>query len=136
MKNINDYNILGVNDDRDYCELCGKTNIARVVWLENKETGQVQHLGTSCAAKLLSGSKKVKNQKIVLRRAEIIEETKRIYSETNDARKTTQEIWQRFGCESNIDEKRGCFEFWFKSLKKRTVHDCAEYDYYELSMSK
>jgi len=55
------YNILGINDDQDTCDLCGKTGLARVVWLENTETQEVIACGTTCAAKLQKIS--VKEQK-------------------------------------------------------------------------
>ena len=44
------FKVLGVNDDMDFCECCGKQNLARVVWIENPETGKIQHFGTVCAA--------------------------------------------------------------------------------------
>lgn len=46
----NRFKVLGVNDDRDFCECCGKTNLKRVVWIEDTETGNVQHFGVVCAA--------------------------------------------------------------------------------------
>jgi hypothetical protein len=44
------YEVLGVNDDRDFCMCCGKENLARVVWIQDNETGEVKHFGTTCAA--------------------------------------------------------------------------------------
>lgn len=44
------YRVLGVNDDSDTCECCGKTGLKRVVWIESLETGLVQHFGVVCAA--------------------------------------------------------------------------------------
>ena len=43
--------ILGINDDRDFCQCCGKTGLRRVVWIENLETGSIRHFGTTCAGK-------------------------------------------------------------------------------------
>lgn len=43
------YIFLGINDDRDTCECCGRTNLKRVVWIEDTETGEVKHYGTTCA---------------------------------------------------------------------------------------
>lgn len=48
------YKFLGCNDDKDFCSCCGKGALKRVVWLENNETGEVDHFGTHCAALLLS----------------------------------------------------------------------------------
>lgn len=47
------YKILGVNDDKDFCSCCGKQGLKKVVWLEHLESSEVNHFGTSCAAKLL-----------------------------------------------------------------------------------
>lgn len=43
------YTVLGVNDDADNCECCGKTGLKRVVWFRRDDTGQVLHFGTTCA---------------------------------------------------------------------------------------
>lgn len=44
------YKVLAVNDDKDFCECCGKSNLKKVVWIENTETNQIQHFGVVCAA--------------------------------------------------------------------------------------
>lgn len=44
------YKVLSVNDTKDFCECCGKTGLSRVVWIENIETGEVKHFGTTCAS--------------------------------------------------------------------------------------
>jgi len=46
------WKILGINDDQSTCDLCGKSELKRVVWLENTETQEVMALGTTCAAKM------------------------------------------------------------------------------------
>lgn len=43
------YQFLGVNDDRDFCECCGRVDLKRVVWIEDLEEGTVKHFGTTCA---------------------------------------------------------------------------------------
>ncbi len=43
------YEVVGVNDDKDSCECCGKQGLKRVVWIRNIETGEVKHFGTTCA---------------------------------------------------------------------------------------
>jgi len=45
----NKYKVVGVNDDRSFCECCGKQGLKRVVWIENTETHDVKHFGTTCA---------------------------------------------------------------------------------------
>lgn len=43
------YKVLAVNDERDYCECCGRKNLKKVAWIESEETGEIKHFGTVCA---------------------------------------------------------------------------------------
>lgn len=43
------YTFKGINSDRDYCTCCGKSDLKRVVWFEDNESGDLFHVGTSCA---------------------------------------------------------------------------------------
>jgi hypothetical protein len=43
------FKVLGVNDDKSTCECCGKKGLLQVVWIEDTETGEIKHFGTSCA---------------------------------------------------------------------------------------
>lgn len=47
--------VRGINDDKSFCECCGKSGLQRVVWIEDMETGDVKHFGTSCAMKPAKG---------------------------------------------------------------------------------
>lgn len=47
--------VKGINDDKDFCECCGKNGLQRVVWIEDTETGEIKHFGTSCAQKPAKG---------------------------------------------------------------------------------
>ena len=49
------YEVLSVNDDRDFCECCGKTGLKRVVYIRDSETGEVKHFGATCAASPVKG---------------------------------------------------------------------------------
>ena len=44
------FEIKGINDDKDTCMCCGKEGLKKVVWIEDTETLEVGHYGTSCAA--------------------------------------------------------------------------------------
>lgn len=44
------FKVKGVNDEKDTCECCGKEGLKRVVWIEDTETLEVRHFGTTCAA--------------------------------------------------------------------------------------
>lgn len=46
---------MGVNDDRDFCECCGKQNLQKVVWIEDTETGEIKHFGVICAIRPAKG---------------------------------------------------------------------------------
>ena len=43
------FKVKGINDEQDACMCCGKTGLKRVVWIEDTETSEVWHFGTSCA---------------------------------------------------------------------------------------
>ncbi|EKY4113655.1 TPA: hypothetical protein ACGW3M_001005 [Pseudomonas aeruginosa] len=43
------YKLLGINDDKSFCECCGKKGLKKVVWIEDTETGEIRHFGTTCA---------------------------------------------------------------------------------------
>jgi hypothetical protein len=43
------FEVVGVNDERDTCECCGRKNLKRVVWIRDTETDEVKHFGTVCA---------------------------------------------------------------------------------------
>jgi len=41
--------VKGINDEQSFCSCCGKQGLKRVVWIEDTETGDINHFGTSCA---------------------------------------------------------------------------------------
>ena len=43
------FQVLGVNDDKNFCECCGKQGLKKVVWIEDTENGDIRHFGTTCA---------------------------------------------------------------------------------------
>lgn len=49
------YKVLAVNDDRDFCECCGRQRLKQVVWIEDTETQEIKHFGTTCAASPVKG---------------------------------------------------------------------------------
>ena len=49
------YEAVGVTDERDTCDICGKTGLKRVVVLRDDE-GEYIYAGTTCAAKPLGRS--------------------------------------------------------------------------------
>jgi hypothetical protein len=58
MKTAPRIRVRGINNDHDTCSHCGKTGLKRVVWCEYLDaegngTGDVEPIGTSCAARLL-----------------------------------------------------------------------------------
>lgn len=57
------YKVLGSNDDENFCQLCNKQELQKVVWLEDTETGEIIHAGVICASKLMRiSSEEVKEQ--------------------------------------------------------------------------
>lgn len=53
--NANRFEVLGINDDRDTCECCGRSGLKRVVWIRDREADTVRHFGTTCALKPAKG---------------------------------------------------------------------------------
>lgn len=49
------YEVLGVNDDKDFCQCCGKVGLKRVVFIRDNETDEVRHFGTTCAMSPVKG---------------------------------------------------------------------------------
>ncbi len=52
------YTLKGINSDSETCQICGKTGLKKVMWLdrldpEGNETGIVIATGTTCGAKAL-----------------------------------------------------------------------------------
>ena len=43
------FTVKGINDEQSFCSCCGKQNLKRVVWIEDTETGEINHFGTNCA---------------------------------------------------------------------------------------
>lgn len=45
----NRFKFLGINDDKSFCQCCGRKGLQQVVWVEDTETGEIKHFGTTCA---------------------------------------------------------------------------------------
>lgn len=45
----NRFEVVAVNDTRDFCECCGRRGLKRVVWIRDVESDEVKHFGTTCA---------------------------------------------------------------------------------------
>lgn len=67
---MNRYQVLSVNDDRDFCGCCGKTGLKRVVFIQDNETGEVNHFGTTCAMSPVKGFAVDKEIKAAIKRAD------------------------------------------------------------------
>jgi hypothetical protein len=70
--------VKGINDDKSFCECCGKSGLQRVIWIEDTETGEIKHFGTSCALKPAKGFDCVVEIKSAIKQAK--ENEKRICS--------------------------------------------------------
>ena len=46
---VSRYKVLGINDDKTYCQCCGRNGLKSVVWIEDTETDEVKHFGSTCA---------------------------------------------------------------------------------------
>ncbi len=73
--------VLGVNDDRDSCDCCGRQGLKKVVWLETA-AGEVVAYGVGCAARALGiGGTLVGQRKAIaeLARTALVTERRRIF---------------------------------------------------------
>lgn len=43
------FKVLGITDERSVCDCCGKSDLKRVVAIQNEETSVVGYYGTTCA---------------------------------------------------------------------------------------
>lgn len=49
------FRVLAVNDDKDFCQCCGRSGLKRVVWIEDEQAGEIKHFGTTCATSPAKG---------------------------------------------------------------------------------
>lgn len=70
--------VRGIDDDKSFCECCGKNGLQRVVWIEDTETGEIKHFGTNCAQKPVKGFDCVAEIKSAIKLAK--DEEKRVVS--------------------------------------------------------
>jgi hypothetical protein len=61
MTNTITFKMIGITDETTVCECCGKTNLKKVVVLENINTGEIVRYGVDCAAKA-QGTKTAKKE--------------------------------------------------------------------------
>jgi hypothetical protein len=55
MTTASRFRVLGINQDRTFCECCGKQGLNSVVWIEDTESGSIKHFGQVCATKPAKG---------------------------------------------------------------------------------
>lgn len=72
---MNRFQVLAVNDEKDFCECCGKKNLKRVVFVRDTETDEVKHFGTSCAVAPAKGFNIEKEVKAAIERQSSYEKT-------------------------------------------------------------
>lgn len=48
------FKMIGITDETNVCECCGKSNLKRVVVLEDIDTGSIVRYGCDCAARAMS----------------------------------------------------------------------------------
>jgi hypothetical protein len=46
------YSVIGTTDERNQCDCCGRSDLKRVVAMDDHEAGIVVYFGTTCAAKM------------------------------------------------------------------------------------
>jgi hypothetical protein len=111
--------VKGINDDKSFCECCGKNGLQRVVWIEDTETGEIKHFGTSCAQKPAKGFDCVAEIKSAIKQAK--EDEKRMIAH---ASYLYRKVYN--GPRINGVDEKGPFskvadaELWARCLKEAT----------------
>lgn len=106
------YKLVAINDDIDFCIACGKEELKRVMWLENLETGIIEHYGTTCGARMLGWTKKETSRKINTK----IQEMKKMWKDCYNshpsikARVNADNEYFEFFRKNNIDRISYCKE--------------------------
>lgn len=57
------FEVLGISDEVTACDCCGKSNLKRTVCIQDNETGDLKHFGTTCATQPAKGFDAVKEIK-------------------------------------------------------------------------
>lgn len=90
------FRILGITEEINACQCCGKTNLQKTVAIENLETGEIGYFGTSCAmqpAKCFGFEKREMSRALAdFKQAEQIKymKARRIYKERGGKYETVQ----------------------------------------------
>lgn len=79
---MNRYKVLGINDDKSHCECCGKQGLVRVVWIEDTETNEIHHFGTTCAMRPAKGFHLDAEIKAEIKRHDLAQKNKMIRANT------------------------------------------------------
>lgn len=103
----NDYNkrykYLGTNDHKNECNLCGKKDLKKVIWLEDTEEDFISHYGVSCGAKLKAQSTKefrewMKEEQIKSDK----EKCKELFLQNTDKTKQSGKVYYNYTNEKTI----------------------------------
>ena len=96
----NRFQVVAVNDERDFCECCGRTGLKRVVWILDSEAGEVKHFGTTCATAPQKGFNLREQIKSAIEKVEQLEKA-RSYLASHQYRReggkyvqTAQGVWK------------------------------------------
>lgn len=87
--------ILGICDDRNTCDCCGKTGLKKTVALDID--GETVFFGTTCAAWAITGRRSRSGGKVIAHNAAGVSFARRLISEGTPARKVAARVFDRFG---------------------------------------
>lgn len=102
--------IIAITDETSTCECCGKTNLKKVIVMQN-DNGDIVRYGTDCAAKAQR-----KSSGTVKREVEAVAYWQKWIAVYPAApQKVAEGVWNKFGFLFEI--KNGCVNFSFGSFK-------------------
>ncbi len=87
--------LLGISDEVNNCECCGKANLKKTVVLDFD--GGIRYYGSDCAALALMGKKSAANKKAVETKARAIGHARQLVANGYSLTVAARDVWNRFG---------------------------------------
>ncbi len=89
--------MLGVCDDQNTCDKCGKKNLKRTIALQVDDAGNVEYWGSDCAARVLYGKSTKSGKDAALRFAYACGRVQKLRDKGMSAKDIANQIWNIYG---------------------------------------
>lgn len=88
--------VLGITDEINVCECCGKTNLKRAVALETA-SGEVVHYGVDCADRAINGKGTRSGAAYIRKQGEAMALARKWLAAGHEAKVVAKGLWNRYG---------------------------------------